>query len=305
MLYVIFLLNTTAKWFFMYLPSENNTVWVRLLRPGFEYPAHSFKHHDALYYPYKDAVFLVTKRQSSNYDDYVYTEVAIWDPEEIQLLGALTLSVPEGGGMVVFAPWHSSPLPHIPLNSDLSSDSIIESCLEAAIALRVKEEQSNRNTYIIRIVNRSDSNTETALFENIDPRDGILIRGLFTLIKSQLLMHAHDFMEEAFMDLQVSREAALQIIREHLHFLGNPNPSYREAHDYIRSNFQFGEELVEYLEEQHEKWIETKHPMSVYGAEWAPSLCAEDIFETYECLISIYRHIVLGEPGRSSFLTTT
>ncbi len=63
-----------------------------------------------------------------------------------------------------------------------------------------------------------------------------------------------------------------------------------------------GEQLVEYLEEQHEKWVETKHPMSFYGSEWSPSLWADDVFETYECLISIYRHIVLGEPGGSSSL---
>jgi hypothetical protein len=128
------------------------------------------------------------------------------------------------------------------------------------------------------------------------------MRGLYTLIKSQLLMRESDSMEEAFMDLQVSREAALQIIREHLHFLGNTNPSYREAHDYIRSNFHLGEQFVEYLEEQHEKWVETKHPMSVYGAEWAPSLWADDVYETYGCLISIYRHIILGELGGSSSL---
>jgi len=289
----------------MYPPSEDNAVCVRLLRPGFEYPACGFKHHDALYYPCEDAVFLVTKRQPSNYGDGVYTEVAIWNPDEIRLLGTLTLSVPEGGGIVVFAPWHVSLLPHIPLNSDLSSDNIIESCLEAAIALRAENEQSNRNKYILRTVNRSDPNIEKDLFENIDLGDSILMRGLYTLIKSSLLMHAYDFMEEAFMSLQISREAALQIIREHLHFSGNPNPSYRDAHDYIRSHFQMGEALVEYLEEQHEKWVEIKHPMSVYGAEWAPSLLADDIYETYECLISIYRHIVLGEPGRSSLLATT
>ena len=289
----------------MYLPSEDNAVCIRLLSPEFEYPVHSFKHHDALYYPSEDAVFLVTKRQSSNYGDDVYTEVAIWNPDEIQLLGTLTLSVPEGGGIVVFAPWHVSLLPHISLNSDLSSDSIIEPCLEAAITLRDENEQANRNKYTLRTVIRSEPNIEKDLFDNIDLRDSILMRGLYTLIKSSLLMHVYNSMEEAFMNLQISREAALQIIRERLRFSGNPNPSYRDAHGYIRSNFQMGESLVEYLELQHEKWIETKHPMSVYGAEWAPSLMGDDIYETYECLISIYRHIVLGEPGGSSSLLTT
>ena len=92
----------------MYLPSEDNTICVRLLRPGFEYPTGVFKHHDALYYPSEDAVFLVTKRRSSNYGDDVYTEIAIWDPDEIRLLGTLTLSIPEGGGWITFAPWHYS-----------------------------------------------------------------------------------------------------------------------------------------------------------------------------------------------------
>lgn len=290
----------------MFLPSDDNAVWVRLLRPGFEYPTHFFKHHDALYYPSEDAVFLVTKRQSSNYGYNVLTEVAIWWLEEIRLLGTLTLSVPEGGGSVVFAPWYSSVLSHIPLSADLASDSTIASCLEFAIRLRAESEQENRIPYSLRTVYRSDPDVENDLFENIDPTDGLLMRGLYTLIKSQLLIHAAlDFMEEAFINLQISREAALQIIREHLHFLGNPNPGYRDVHNYILSNFQMGEPLVEYLIMQHELWIETKHAISVYGSEWAPSLTVEDIYETYECLISIYRHIVLGEPGRSSLLTTT
>ena len=278
--------------------SGDNSVWLCFLQPQFKYPAGGFKHPDALYYPSEDAVFIVTKSQP-------YSELTIWQPAQIRLLGALTLSVPEGGGMVVFAPWHCSVLAHIPLTADLSSARTIESCIEAAIALRAENEQANRDIYMLRTVNRSDSNVEKDLFENIDLQDGVLIRGIYTLMKSQLLMQAYDFMEEAFMNLQISREASLHIIREHLHFLGNPNPSYRDAHDYVRSNFRMGEPLVEYLELQHELWIETKHPMSIYGAGWAPSLGADDVYETYECLVSIYRHIVLGEPGRSSLLTTT
>ena len=299
-------MSTIAKWPSMYPQSEDKVVCVRLLRPGFEYPNHGFRHRDALYYSSEDIVLLATKRQwPTSHGETVYTEVAIWNLEEIRLLGTLTLAVPEGGGIPVFAPWHASPISDMPLSSDLSSHSIIESCLEAAISLRVENEQSNMNKYVLRTLNYSEPKIEKDVFENIDPTDGILTRGLYTLIKSQLLMNAFDFMEEAFINLQVSREAALQIIREHLHFLGNPDPGYRDAHNYIRSNFQMGEPLVEYLESQHEKWIQTKHPVSVYGAEWAPFIEADDIYDTYGCLISIYRHIVLAEPGRSSLLTTT
>jgi len=284
----------------MYLPSEDNAVWVRLLRPGFEYPTHGFKHHDALYYPSEEVVFLVTKRKPP-YGYNVFTEVAIWMPEEIRLLGTLALSIPEGGGRVTFAPWHSSVIPEIPIDSDLSSDNIIASCLEFAIQLHASSEDANRSPYILREVNRSDPDVEYNLFENIDLEWGLLLRGLYTLLKSQLLIHAN-FMEEAFVNLQISREAAFQIIREHLEYTGNPNPSQRDVYNYIRLNFQMGEPLVKDLEMQHDSWLETKHPLSPFGAGWASSLMADDVFEPYDPLISIYRHIVLDEPGRSSML---
>ena len=150
MLYVIFLLNTIAKWLFMYLPSEDNVVCVRLLRPGFEYPTHGFKHREALYYSSEDAVFLVTKRQSSKYGEGVYTEVAIWNPDEIRLLGTLTLSVPEGGGIPVFAPWHVSLLRDIPLSSDLSSIALLNLVwrLQFHSELRMNN-QTETNTYSV------------------------------------------------------------------------------------------------------------------------------------------------------------
>ncbi len=285
----------------MHLPSGHSAVCVRLLRPGFEYPARVFKHHDTLYYPSEDAVFLVTKRQSSNCGSDVFTEVAIWKPEEIRLLGTLTLSIPEGGGRVTFAPWYFSLIPEIPIDSDLSSDNIIAACLEFAIQLYASNEYANRSPYILREVNRSDPDVEYNLFENIDLEDGLLLRGLYALLKSQLLIHAN-FMEEAFMNLQISREAAFQIIRQHLQYIGNPKPSQRDICNYIRLNFQMGEPLVKDLEMQHESWLETKHPLSPFGAGWTSSLMADDVFEPYDPLISIYRHIVLDEPGRSSML---
>lgn len=287
----------------MYLISDKDAIGVRLLRPGFEYPNRSFKHHDALYYPSEDAVFIVTKRRPSSFSANVFTEVAIWMPEEIRLLGTLALSIPEGGGRVTFAPWYGLSIPEIPITSDLSSDNIIAACLESAIQLYASHEDANRSPYVLRETNRSDSDVEYNLFENIDPEDGLLLRGLYTLLKSQLLISSDlGFMEEAFMNLQISREAAFQIIRGHLQYIGNPKPSQQDVYNYIRLNFQMGEHLVKDLEMQHDSWLETKHPLSPFGAEWASSLMADDVFEPYDPLISIYRHIVLDEPGRSSML---
>jgi len=291
-----------------------NSVHLRILGPGFEYPSEPFKHHDGLYYPSEDAAFIVTKRQphGENYD----TEVAIWGPDEIRLIGTLTLSVPEGGTRNIFVPWAGELLPEIPLTADLSSESIISLCLQSAIKIRAENEhllrkplgiytdieQYKGKPYKFRPVDRSSPDIERKIFENIDSTDSLLIRGLYTLIKSlHLCFSSYYFMEEAFMNLQISLEAALEIIREHLHYIGDPNPSFNDAKKYIISNFRFGKSLVEVIDMLYETWIETKHPNS-YEQSWAPSIYADDIFDTFGFVVSIYRHIVLDEPGRASII---
>lgn len=295
----------------MHLSSYYSTVNVHLLSPGFEYPESSFIHHDAIYYPSKDIVFIATK-PSSSHEGEVYSEVAIWEPAEIRLLGTLTLSVPENGGWVAYCPWDfyftSIPeLRHLPNTLDLSSDEGILSCVDYARSLLAQKLEETNSSYIFRSqqsLPRSAAETERQLFENIDPSNSLLIRGLYHLIKCPLLLSTYSvypmFSEEAFIHLQISTEAAIQIIRERLRIKGNSNPSIDDVHSYIQSNFDKRFSWVEYLEEQYEKWIETKHPLSIYGSGWAPSIFAEDIGETYNTLISIYRHIVLGEPGGSS-----
>jgi len=267
----------------MNMPSDINGVKIQLLRPGYEYPENTFEHRDALYYPSKDIVFIATKI-SSGIDDDVYTEVATWNPDEIRLLGTLTLSIPENGGWVAYYPWSFSfiaipTLPYIPVTTDLSSDNAISLCLEYVRGLLDKKLEPTKNSYILRSqqsLPRSEAQIENRLFENIDPTNSLLIRGLYHLIKCPSLIAVFPnesmFMEEAFMDLQISTEAAFKIIRERLCDGGNPHPSKKDIHEYINSNFTRHGEWVEYLEEQHEKWIETKQPVSEYASGWAPSL---------------------------------
>lgn len=190
---------------------------------------------------------------------------------------------------------------------ELASDSAISSCIDYAHGLLAYKKEKKESSYILRSqksLPRSDAQTERALFNNIEPSNGLLIRGIYHLIKCPLLVRADPnsslFMEEAFINLQISTEAAIQIIRDRLGVGGKYRPKKEDVLEYIASNFPPYYSIREYIEEQYEKWIETKHPMSSYGSHWAPSLWADDIMETYDALISIYRHIVLGEPGGSS-----
>ncbi len=284
-----------------------SSVKVNILRPGFEYPESSFVHYEALYYPSKDIVFIVT-RLSSTYEDDI-SEVNIWEPDEIRLLATLTLSVSESGGWVAYVPWDFSftvipSVPKISMTLDLSTDNAISFCLDYARGILAKKQGVSTRSYILRSqqsLPRSDAKTEKAIFEKINLSNNLLIRGLYHLIKCPLLISTYQdyplFLEEAFVNLQISTEAAIQIIRGRLRTEENPNPSIKDVYSYIQSSFTKNASWVDYLEEQYAKWIETKHPLS---GRAQPSLVADDIYETYGTLISIYRHIVLGEPGWSS-----
>lgn len=276
-------------------------VVIRVFAPLTEYVAPGFFHRDAVYSADPAVVFAATRQREESMGD-VCTEVATLAPEEVRLCATMTLSVPEGAGMVRFVPTHICDKINLAGRADLRDPAVLAQCGDHALELLAAHKPTIVGPYRLKSADRSDPETELALYKAIDLQDGVLIRGLYTLIKGQGLMGSDlfIFMEEAFMNLQISREAALQLVRDHLRYLGNANPSYADAHDHVRKHFDYGDHLARFLEEQHELWVETKHPCSSVGAEWAPSISADDFYDAYGCLISLYRHILLGEEGRSS-----
>ncbi|GAF84953.1 unnamed protein product [marine sediment metagenome] len=273
----------------------DKSVVITILKPEFDYSLPSFVHRDALYYASDEIVFIATKRQAANYTEDVFTEIAIWQPEEIQLFGAITLS----RSRVEFATWHASVLDNSSLDTDLSSEDVINECIETAKNILIDNKEKTNHRYTTYIKKHVDSDYEKLLFENIDVSWGLLLRGLYTLMKSELLMkmgNSHLFMEESFIDMQISCEAALAIIRGHLADSGISRPTPKDAYKYIESKSVPGLQFPEYLKDIYASWVETKHPLSDYGANWAPSIQADDVFETWDVLISIYRHIINDKP---------
>jgi hypothetical protein len=140
------------------------------------------------------------------------------------------------------------------------------------------------------------------LFDRVDLDDELLIRGLYCLAKAGHLTHVHNgqFYEEAAMHLHISIEAALEIIREHLSIELNARVGAETVYAYLREQFLYGAAMVEQMRDLYELWITAKHPASRFGPHWSPPYNSEDILEPPDMLISIYRHILLGEPGRST-----
>jgi hypothetical protein len=233
------------------MPSSTR-IMIRLFAPLTEYVVPSFYHRDAVYSADPEIVYTATRQSDDSIGD-VYTEVATLVPEEVRLCAAIGLSVAEGRGMVGFVPTQVYDRIDLTVRTDLRDPAVRARCNDHALELLASQKVFS-GPYRLRSATRSDPDIELALFKAIDLKDGVLIRGLYTLLKSQALMRSDLFlfMEEAFINLQISREAALLMIRQHLTYLGRTNASYKDAHDYIRTNFVLGEFLAGFFEEQYD-----------------------------------------------------
>lgn len=270
-------------------------VFLRLFAPRAEYRAEPFFHSDAIYLSDAKFVAIAAKQHQENQGDIVSELIWLY-PEEIRILAALALSVPEGHGSLRFFPSSRIRLP-FSLLDDLSSEKSLGMIREASLSLA---NDSGFESYALVDRKQSSIDFQLDLFESIDPSDDLLIRGLTCLLKAQRLIGDRELAQEAYINVSIAREAALEMIREHLEADGHNNPSFADAHDYLVEKFRAGEHLAEFLLYQHRLWVETKHPKSALGPLWMPQLMADDFYETWEALVSVYRHILTGEPGRES-----
>jgi hypothetical protein len=142
------------------------------------------------------------------------------------------------------------------------------------------------------------------MYDAIDLNDQLLVRGLHCLLKGQHLMRAsgYVFAEDAIINLHLARESALELIRKRLSTERGSSASYEDARHFIVGSFKFGEHMVAYFQELYELWISTKHPLSRHGEMWTVPVEADDFFDQYECLVAVFRYLLVGEEKFSDSL---
>lgn len=269
------------------MPWESG-IFLRVLNPGTPYRLEEFRHRNAVYVAKKDCVFIVV-RQSQGNQNGSHSELAWLYPEEVRLLGTIALSIAEDQGMIFLVPGEREALDIAP-RAPLYLPIVLSAAEKRARSILASRCSGAR--YELYSWQGHEEDLDNALFEAIDPSDELMIRGLYCLLKSARLMHERDFGEEAVMNVQIAREASLEVIREHLLAEGNPSPSFRDAHRYISENFETG--LADFFERQHDLWVTMKHPNSAFGPIWLPPLMAEDFYGSYKSLVAIYRHLLVG-----------
>ena len=278
--------------------AEERTVLLRVMHPRGSYPGDYFLHPDAVFISEPKCVMSITRVEPRNRDLEGFGSELSWaSVAEIHLWAAITLSIPEGSGVYHVYPttWarYIDPL-DLP-SLDLSDDDCIQQFQEIGSELTVDRFSEVHFGAYTRRENDANSATRRKLYQALSSRNPLLIRGANCMLKSWMLWSHDVFGEEAALSVFIAMEAALDHLRLALGDQQRRELSYNDVHDYLSRTMHLGEPLSQYLRMCWDNRVMLAHPNSKHGCYTIPPLSADDFYETYESLVTVYRFILLGE----------
>lgn len=268
---------------------------IRLMASSGLYPKDSFIHKDALFK--SSTGFPYTVVRLNKYDKQKYDGETGWIfPSEIRLLAALSLSYPPDIGRVCFYPNYLEVEIDKQIRERDFRNEKFQNNLDRIINLKFTglEHDSLSGFQNFDFQNNSPNKDDREiLFEKIDVSDSLLIRGISYLLKAQMLSRNFIFTEEAALLAFISLNAALDLVRERLVDQGIKNPTYKDAFKYVESLKEFGNNYSDILEMCWEQRVMLVHPNSKFGILSLGGIFADDFYETYGELTTLYRHLLL------------
>jgi hypothetical protein len=263
---------------------------LRVLSARGSYPRLSFADRGALYCANPSLVFTVVPSEPPN--DWGWNELAWADVGEIRFWGALAFSIPEGQGFFGF----------YPLDGESRIPSIIwAEKLDPSLAERLAERAAATSTPQSHDLHwhTPDATEITELYGALLAADNLLLRGVNCYLKSHMLWKHHMFAEEMGISLYIALEAGLSVLRRRLSVVANRDISYEDVYVHIRDRFTCGDALVEYWEDCRDDRNIVIHPDCRLGPQVMHPRSADDIWEVFDPMLSLYRYILTGRPRPS------
>jgi hypothetical protein len=294
---------------------EKPTHIARILSPKGIYPSRSVILGDSAYVADCELSFCVFKYEKPDEDD-PYSEVQWLSIPEIRVYSALMLSVDREENFSAFYPYPFSvslildpPNTTIEFALEHVKPILSEKLVEPDI-LHEGYSVPARNSYryatdipmppvaggVEYDFRDSGINYDLAvkLHAGINPKDGIAIRGLSTLIKAGMLHYHYQFFEEAINTLYISLEASFRMVIRKLKENGIKEPNAKDAAQFIHDAFYDVNRLEKYFEEDYEKRILSFHPESRYGIYPHPPIMADDYYFLFNDLLEVYAYLLIG-----------
>lgn len=263
---------------------------IRVLGALGSYPRVSFSSRGSLYNASPHLVFTAVPSEPPN--EWGWNELAWADIGEIRLWGALAFSIPEGKGFYGFYPLEeASNTPTTIWAEQLNPSTVAKLAERAAATLTPQAHDLHWH--------RPDIAQVAKLYDALLSADNLLLRGVNCYLKSHMLWKHRLFAEEMGVNLYIALEAGLSVLRRRLSAQARRDVSYQDAYDHIREMFTCGDALVEYWEDCRDDRNVVIHPDCTLGPQVMHPRSADDIWELFDPMLSLYRYLLIGQPRPS------
>lgn len=290
-------------------------IRVRFFDSRGTYPKGKITLPSGFFYADESLAVLVTKGHSWHYyiEDCGFDEFESPFPAEASFMGSMILCENMDGPSVRFYLLNTPVFLLDPLTVDITSSGSQE---EVIALIRDHSNWPNRN-YVNRferlppgefqLIEQDALDLEQlqGTWENIRPNDFILLRGLVSLFKSDMLSNHREFGAEALMSLYVALECSFQLVLQQLKSRGNLNPTASDAARWLHDtfdqhwNFEEPDPAYKYFQEFYEGRVMMFHPRSRFGdLPYAPNFWG-DVIHLRRSLPNIFFYLVNGEHSKS------
>jgi hypothetical protein len=258
---------------------------VTLLDPKGSYPRESIRLESALYVAAPEFRYTVTRAEPPN--EFGFSEISWANLGELRFWAAMAFAIPEGQGFYYFCPARSAHL----------------------CASKLEESQAHRMAERLATEARVGTSTGHWVFPDVAEvaelyaallqADQVILRGATCYLKSHLFWGTL-FMEEMCINLHISLEAGLTVLRKRLSETHGMPVSYDDVYDFIERHFTYGGALVEFWRDRRDDRNLLLHPDSFLGPYAIAPMRADDVYELLGPVLSLYRFLLIGA-NRPSF----
>lgn len=229
-----------------------------------------------------------------------YSELEVLALEEVRFFASLALSVHPHEGMIWAYP--------VPFHAEAKVEPVpgqeaFEEAKRHISALNTRHKFGTRGLVMPPLAGGPAYETQeeppdlsllTELIQNIRLTDFVLMRGLGSLVKANMLWQRREFQDSAAMALHVALDASFQLVLRKLRAENVNNPSADDAGMYIDRAFNPDLVTGPYFRDYYEDRIRTVHPSNRFGDFAFPPLAADDFFDLRSDLLLVYVFLITG-----------
>lgn len=250
-------------------------------------------------------------------EDAPYSEFDWASPEELRLMASLVLCELRDEPYISLYPVVRYS-PRLDANElDLTCPLTVHRVRELLLKTAAETSSSLGQNALLRGVVTKKYNTISAerygfdrllaFWEALYDAGFVFFRGIYTLIKADMLRQHYEFNEEAIGSLYIALDASFSLVKRHLQRLGIKVPSAHDAAVWLHEHFDapFGlrapDDTEKYFGEFYEERVMTLHPSNRYGdLPYAP-IMHDDIPHLRRSLREIFAYLLLGKHGQDFY----